>query len=35
MASGAAALHCYCTGAWISLRPLSSPSPINTSANHD
>src|SRR5450432_2117217 len=32
MASGAAALHCYCTGAWTSLRPLSSPSGRSTQA---
>jgi len=35
MASGAAALHCYCTGAWISLRRYPAHPPINTSANHD
>src|SRR5450631_4497505 len=32
MASGAAAPHCYGTGAWTSLRPLSSPSGRSTQA---
>ena len=33
--TGAAAPHCYGTGAWTSLRPLSAHPPINPSANHD